>query len=243
MAAAMKPTLLATLPQAYVLRTQDFVRKNMKFTDKNVCDNPFFFTQADKDLGDIPDCRMTDEQREFLDGKLADTDSDREDNYRFPLIVKTMYAVINNPKIAGQMKTVDGGTGMEIFSFEKVMDDYGVRKHVVPVGLAYHGMGWLIVLYMVKRTGKFFFGFDGGSNGYDQTFNNEFYVELNPKTQFSVHFADKKMYSFPEVLHVLRHKDWFEKANEMTPVANAVGHKKNESLSAVHLKVSEVEDA
>lgn len=34
-----------------------------------------------------------------------------------------------------------------------------------------------------------------------------------------------------------------EKANEMTPVAHAVGHKKNESLSAVPLKVSEVEDA
>jgi len=70
------------------------------------------------------------------------------------------------------------------------------------------------VLYMVKRTGKFFFGLDGGSNGYDQTFNHEFYKEFNPKTQFALHFSDKSMYTFPEVLRILKVKGWFQELLE-----------------------------
>lgn len=213
MAAAIP--MLTTLPTDDVQHMSAFMRSHMKFTTSNVTDNPFCFANAKLDLGDVKNEGFTEEQRNHLDGKLADADSDREDNYRYPLVLKTMYILLNNPLIAGQVMDVDGTTNMEIFSFEKVMETYDVYNHIVPIGLTYHGLGWNIVLYMVKRTGKFFFGFDGGSNGFDQTFNHEFYVEFNPNTQFSVHFADKKMYTFPEVLCVLKKKNLFNKINKM----------------------------
>lgn len=213
MAAAIP--MLSTLPADNVRYVSAFMRSYMKFTTSKVTRNPFYFTNAKLNLEDVKNEGFTEEQRRHLDGKLADADSDREDNYRYPLVLKTMYILLNNPSIAGQIRTGDGGTGMEIFKFEKVMNDYDVHKHIVPIGLTYHGLGWIIVLYMVKRTGKFFFGLNGGSNGFDQTFNHEFYKEFNPNTQFKLHFPDKEMYTFPKALEIFRQKDWLMKICKM----------------------------
>lgn len=195
------PFPLTQLPREDVDRIRGYL---IKYVDKCVDE------KTKKEYKGITLNNLSKEDWAYLNGKLPDSQTDRDDKYRFPLVFKTMYAIVGDARVDINLKTEDGYQSFSFYSLNWIKEHYDACPHVVSVGQVYHGMGHFMVLFMVKRTGKFFIGMNGGANGYDQLYNDEFYKEFNPVMQFSRHFPTKRMYSLPEVLNILKKKGWFD---------------------------------
>jgi len=57
------------------------------------------------------------------------------------------------------------------------------QNNICDLALCYHGMGWIIVLTLNRKDGKFFLRMDGGSNNYDREDNWNFIKKYDPHTQ------------------------------------------------------------
>ena len=71
----------------------------------------------------------------------------------------------------------------------------GGQKQIIDIAYQYAGMGWVNVLSMNVKTGKFFFRADGGSNGYDREDNWEKIRKLNPNQM-----SKEKLLSFDDAI-------------------------------------------
>ena len=83
--------------------------------------------------------------------------------------------LINNKGIDREIYTGE----WTLLSMQKILDlDTTYReseiKSIVDLGYVYHGLGWIIVAFYYRNSGKIYFRMDGGSNCYDRlsNFNN-----------------------------------------------------------------------
>lgn len=73
-------------------------------------------------------------------------------------------------------------TWMSIDSIRERIAAYkdGGQDRIIDLAYQYAGMGWIDVLSLDRKSGKFFFRIDGGSNGYDRKFNWETACNIDP---------------------------------------------------------------
>lgn len=195
------PFPLAELPKEDVDHVRGYL---IKYVDKCVDE------ERKVEYKGYPPNNLTKEDWAYLNGKLPNSQTDRDDKYRYSLIFKTIHAIVGDARVDIYLKTEDGGEPFLFYNLNWIKENYDACAHVVAVGHVCHGMGHYMVLFMVKRTGKFFIGMNGGANGHDRLYNDEFYKEFNPVTQFSRHFPDRMMYSLPNVLNILKEDGWFD---------------------------------
>lgn len=176
--------------------------KYMKFNNSSsLLDSPFFNITGNETIETLShenkDNKLEEIEIDFLNGKY--NLSSRSDKYRFPLVFKIIYLILNNSDTEITIHNRHEESNFTLFSLSEITNQYNKYKNIVPVGLMYHGMGYYISLFMDKKTGSFFYALDGGSNGYDRKYNYDFYNNLNPETN-----SNLELKRFPQILNYLK---------------------------------------
>jgi hypothetical protein len=97
---------------------------------------------------------------------------------KFPFLFKILYMCV------GADREINFKSGFTLLRLKEVHGRFDTYDNFTDVGLTYMGMGHVMVLSMDKKSNKFFFRHDGGSNGYERDDNynkyKTFSVENNP---------------------------------------------------------------
>ena len=183
--------------------TLNYMKNHMKFSKDNssVFEDPFYNIPAHEDLNSVisDTDNLKREHIEFLNGQYDK--STRPDKYRFPLIIKMYYLILNNPHTQGKFVNENNMETFIMFSLQDVMDKFDTYQNIVPVGLKYFGMGHCMMIFMEKKSGSFFYGIDGGANGFDRADRYNTYQSIDPS---SIDRSKIKLYRFPQVMNYLK---------------------------------------
>jgi len=183
----------------------DTMVKHMRFNDSSsVVDTPFMNNNGKKTLEEIYEendiYTLKRNELDFLNGQ--DRHSSRPDKYRFPLVFKIIYLILNNSHTEMTFINENEKPNFTLFSLSKIMKDYDVYNNIVLVGMMYHGMGYYVGLFMVKKTGEFFYALDGGSNGYDREYNFNYFKKFEPSEHDNL-----ELRRFPNIINYLKKMD------------------------------------
>lgn len=146
-----------------------------------VTSNPFFSSNGELEYRDMcPD----EEAGELLDDVM--------NKYSLPIEFKILYT----PLPSTAEITVNH------FTFRTLSDILSEQYYdnVKLLGVIYHGMGYFVGLYFDIRDKTFFFGLDGGSNGYDRDDNAEFYNTLDINNELVNKFKTNALFDVLETI-------------------------------------------
>ena len=110
--------------------------------------------------------------------------------------------LINNKGIDREIYTGE----WTILSMQKILDlDTTYReseiKSIVDLGYVYHGLGWIIVAFYYRNSGKIYFRMDGGSNCYDRLSNFNNLKTIN----HSIKMVIENGITFTDLLYRIQH--------------------------------------
>ena len=115
--------------------TLNYMKNHMKFSKDNcsVFENPFYNIRAHEDLNSVisDTDNLKREHIEFLNGQYDK--STRPDKYRFPLIIKMYYLILNNPHTQGKFVNENNTETFIMFTLQDVMDKFDTYQNIVPV--------------------------------------------------------------------------------------------------------------
>ena len=75
------------------------------------------------------------------------------------------------------------------------------QNNICDIASCYHGLGWIIVLTLNRKDGKFFLRMDGGSNNYDREDNWNFIKNYDSHTQ------QDKLFNIDKLFDILKTKN------------------------------------
>ena len=110
--------------------------------------------------------------------------------------------LINNKGIDREIYTGE----WTLLSMQKILDlDTTYReseiKSIVDLGYVYHGLGWIIVAFYYRNSGKIYFRMDGGSNCYDRLSNFNNLKTIN----HSIKMVIENGITFTDLLYRIQH--------------------------------------
>jgi hypothetical protein len=138
-------------------------------------------------------CKLEQKHKEFLN----------DDSNNIPPFLKIMFELLGDP----DLRIYCGN--FTFYSLNEIIDNFNEIPNIIDIGNQYSGMGHFTALTINRLNKKLFFRREGGSNGYDQGGNYNYYKKYCAEdiNRFEKHFK-----TMDQIIEIISEKkvDFFD---------------------------------